>query len=92
MNWTEILGILGGALCNISIIPQLRRLFIMKSAHELSLVFLFTLIAGMFCWLAYGIVVSSLSLIFWNIVTIILGGLMLTAKFRWGMKRVNADD
>ena len=89
MNWTEILGILGGALCNISIIPQLRRLFIMKSAHELSLAFLITWIAGMFCWLAYGIVVNSLALILWNIVTIILGSLMLIAKLKWGMKPLN---
>jgi len=89
MNLSEILGLVGGALCNFSLIPQLRRLFIIKSAHELSLTFLIAWMAGMFCWLAYGIIANSLSLILWNIITIILGSLMLIAKLKWGMKHDN---
>jgi MtN3 and saliva related transmembrane protein len=86
MNWQELLGIFGGLLGNIGIIPQVARLFRYKSAREISLPFLYLWIASTICWLTYGILFSLFSLIFWNSITLILACLMLYAKFKWGIR------
>lgn len=87
MNWQEILGILGGLLGNIGIIPQIARLFRYKSAYEISLPFVFMWISSMACWLTYGILFSLFSVIFWNSITLALASLILYAKFKWGMRK-----
>jgi MtN3 and saliva related transmembrane protein len=87
MNWYEILGITGGLLGNISLLPQIWRLFHYKTAYEISLPFLCLWLASTVCWLTYGIALASFSLIMWNSITFLLASLMLTAKLKWGMRR-----
>ena len=87
MNWQETLGIVGGLLGNIGIIPQIARLFRFRSAYEISLPFLFLWIASTACWLTYGLLFWMFSLILWNSITLMLALLMLYAKLKWGMRR-----
>ena len=87
MNWQELLGIFGGLLGNIGIIPQVVRLFRYKSAYDLSLPFLYIWITSTLCWLTYGILLSLFSIIFWNSITLILASLILYAKLKWGIRR-----
>lgn len=84
MDLREILGFMGGLLTNIGFIPQILRLFKLKSAHEVSLPFVCLFIIGISCWLAYGIVYGLLSVIMWNGFAVILGCLMLYAKLKYG--------
>jgi MtN3 and saliva related transmembrane protein len=86
MNWQEAIGIVGGALGNIGIIPQVWRLFRLKSAYELSLLFISLWLLSLICWLTYGIVLGLLSLILWNSITLVLAALMMYAKLKWGMR------
>ena len=93
MSWQEIIGILGGALGNIGIIPQIWRLYRLKSAYELSLVFISTWLLSIICWLTYGIVLGLFSVIFWNSITMVLAVLIMYAKLKWGRKpRVRMPD
>ena len=85
MNWQETLGLLGGLLGNIGIIPQIFRLFRYKSAHEISLPFVYLWVASTICWLTYGILFGMFSLIFWNSILLVLTSLVLFAKLKWGM-------
>jgi MtN3 and saliva related transmembrane protein len=87
MNWQEILGIIGGLLGNVGIIPQIARLFRYKSAHEISLPFLYLWIASTICWLTYGILFGLFSMILWNSITLVLASLMYYAKLKWGIRR-----
>jgi MtN3 and saliva related transmembrane protein len=84
LGWQEIFGFIGGALTTIAFVPQVWRLFKMKSAHEISLPFtLMFLIGGVF-WLAYGCVLGKPSVIIANAVALVLTSLMLYAKIKYG--------
>lgn len=87
MNWQEILGILGGLLGNVGIIPQIVRLFRYKTAYEISLPFVYLWISSTLCWLTYGLLFGLFSLIMWNSITLVLASLILFAKLKWGMHR-----
>jgi len=87
MNWQEILGILGGLLGNIGIIPQIVRLFRYKTAYEISLPFVYLWISSTVCWLVYGILFGLFSMIMWNSITLVLASFMLYAKMKWGIHR-----
>lgn len=84
MELKELLGFIGGALTTAGFIPQVWRLFRLRSAHEISLPFTIFFIAGIGFWLSYGISVGLPSVIIWNAITCALGCAMLYAKLRYG--------
>ncbi|MGA2159260.1 MAG: PQ-loop domain-containing transporter [Dehalococcoidia bacterium] len=86
MHWQEILGLTAGLIGNISIVPQVWKLFRYKTAYEISLPFLCLWLTSTVCWLAYGISLSLLSLILWNSITLLLASLIMYAKLKWGMR------
>jgi len=85
----ELFGFLGGTLISAAMIPQVWRLFKLRSAREISLVFTLLFLLGGIFWLTYGIVQSRPSLIYANIVSLILVSLMLFAKLKWGKTPTN---
>ena len=84
MEWNELLGFIGGALTTMGFIPQVWRLFRLRSAHEISLPFTIFFIWGIAFWLSYGISKGLPSVIIWNAITFALGWAMLYAKLRYG--------
>ncbi len=84
MDWQEILGLVGGFFTTTSLIPQVWRLYRLKSAREISLAFNIFFALGVIFWLAYGIALSLTSVILWNSITLLLVGSMLFAKFKYG--------
>lgn len=84
MAWHDILGYLAGFLITVGIIPQVVRLFKLKSAHEISLPFTLLFLAGGLCWLIYGIFMNALPMIIWNAISVALMCLMLAAKIKYG--------
>jgi MtN3 and saliva related transmembrane protein len=84
MDWKELLGFIGGALATCGFVPQVVRLYKLKSAREISLVFTLLFIVGMAFWLLYGIVFNLFSIILWNAISLLLGIAMLYAKLRYG--------
>ena len=83
MNWQEVLGFLAGLFITVGIIPQVWRLFQLKSAREISLSFTLLFLAGGLCWLVYGIALGLMPLIIWNSISVALMCLMLFAKIRF---------
>ncbi|MBN1375421.1 MAG: hypothetical protein JXA01_04630 [Dehalococcoidia bacterium] len=86
MDWHEILGYLAGFFITVGILPQVIRLFKLKSAHEISLLFTLLFLAGGLCWLIYGIIEELLPMIIWNGISVLLMCLMLAAKVKYGEK------
>ena len=80
----EFLGFLAGAIVTCSLIPQLIRVFKLKSAHEISLLFTSLLLAGLFIWLAYGFSLGLAPVILWNAIGAALAAVLLSAKLRYG--------
>lgn len=83
MSWQEILGFLGGLFVTVGIVPQVWRLFKLKSAREISLSFTLLFLAGGLCWLAYGILFGLLPVIIWNTISSSLMCIMLYAKIKY---------
>lgn len=84
MNWGEAAGFVGGFLTTWSMVPQVYRLFEMRSAKEISLQFVAAFTVGIGFWLAYGIAYGLTVVILWNSIALVLGIAMLYAKVRWG--------
>ncbi len=84
MDWKELLGFMGGVLTTGGFIPQVWRLFKLRSAHEISLAFTSLFILGVAFWLSYGISLDLPSVILWNSITLVLGCSMLYAKLKYG--------
>ena len=84
MDWQELLGFVGGFLTTIGMVPQVWRLFRLKSAHEISLTLSVLFVIGIAFWLLYGIERGLMSVIIWNGISLALGACMLYAKLKWG--------
>ena len=84
MDWKELLGFVGGLLTTIGMVPQVWRLFKLKSAREISLSFSILFVIGIAFWFIYGIERGLVSVIIWNGISLALGCGMLYAKLRWG--------
>jgi len=80
----ESLGFVGGALVTCSLIPQVLRVFKLRSAHEISLLFTILLLVGISFWFAYGLAFRLPPVILWNAVSIALVAVFLYAKLKYG--------
>ena len=84
MVFAESVGLVAGALVTCSMIPQLIRVFKLKSAREISILFATLLLLGMICWLVYGIYLKLIPVIVWNAVGAALVALLLYSKLKYG--------
>jgi len=81
---TESLGFIAGALVTCSIVPQLIRVFKLRSAREISMLFTILLLLGIISWLAYGISLGLTPVILWNAIGAVLVAVLLYAKLKYG--------
>ncbi len=84
MSLEESLGFVAGALVTCSLIPQLIRVFRLRSAREISMLFTTLLLLGLILWLTYGVFFRLIPVILWNAVGIILAAVLLYAKLKYG--------
>ena len=84
MQLEQSLGLVAGALVTCSMVPQLVRVFRLKSTREISRLFTMLLLLGMICWLAYGIYLRLTPVILWNAIGAVLVALLLYAKLKYG--------
>ena len=83
MEW---FGFIAGGITTIAVLPQVIRVFKLKSAREISLTFTTLMIIGLGCWLTYGIFKQPplIPVILWNSIAIILFVVFLYAKLKYG--------
>ena len=84
MIFSEALGLVAGALVTCSLIPQLIRVFKLRSAREISMLFNTLLLLGLIAWLTYGIFLGLIPVIIWNAIGAVLVTLLLYAKLKYG--------
>ncbi len=80
----ESLGFIAGALVTCSRVPQLIRVFKLKSAKEISLLFTALLLLGLTIWMAYGISLGLAPVIIWNVMGAVFVAGLLYAKLKYG--------
>jgi MtN3 and saliva related transmembrane protein len=84
MSSGEVMGLVAGALITCSFIPQIIRVYRLKSTREISLLFNLLFLVGTLIWLVYGFYYGHISIIFWNSIATILTLILLYAKFKYG--------
>ncbi|HRC60493.1 MAG: SemiSWEET transporter [Propionivibrio sp.] len=85
MNTTaSAVGYAAAILTTISFVPQVLKVWRTRSARDVSLGMysLFTL--GIFTWLVYGVLIESWPVILANFVTLVLAGMVLAMKLKFG--------
>jgi MtN3 and saliva related transmembrane protein len=66
------------------LIPQVIRVWKLKSAREISFLFTILFLVGAACWTAYGVFLQLPSVIFWNAIAFSLMLGLLYAKLKYG--------
>ena len=80
----EWIGFIAGALVTSSLVPQLIRIFKLKSAREISLLFTSLLLSGIILWLTYGIFLNLFPVILWNGIAVVFVATLLYTKLKYG--------
>jgi MtN3 and saliva related transmembrane protein len=80
----DLFGYIAGALATGSLVPQVIRVFKLRSAREISLLFTVLLLAGICLWLGYGIYFTLVPIVLWNAIAAVLLSLLLYAKLKYG--------
>ena len=88
MYFAEYLGLIAGLLVTCSLIPQIIRVFRLRSAREISAVFTVLLLLGLVLWVVYGIILALAPVIIWNAIGAVLAILLLYAKIRYGHNEI----
>jgi MtN3 and saliva related transmembrane protein len=75
--FTETIGIAAGICTAISLLPQIIKVFREKKAQDISLFYLFVLLAGLALWTYYGFLKDDLPIIATNIFSMVLNITMI---------------
>jgi MtN3 and saliva related transmembrane protein len=86
LSSVELLGFIAGALTTSSTIPQLVRIFRLKSAYEISMAFTILMLVGLSIWLVYGLYLGLTPVIVWNAIGTGCVAMLLVAKLRYGRR------
>ena len=79
----EYLGFVAGAITTFSFLPQVIRVFQLKSAYEISMLFTTLLLLGLILWLVYGILFELRPVIVSNAVAAAFVAPLLYAKLKY---------
>lgn len=80
------IGMIAAVCTTISFLPQLIRVWRLKSAREISLTMFLVFSLGTLLWLVYGIAIHSVPVMLANAVTLALSLAILALKVRWGSR------
>ncbi|MBA2563722.1 MAG: SemiSWEET transporter [Chitinophagaceae bacterium] len=74
---------IAGILTSMSLMPQLIKTFKTKTAEEISLVMLFTLMLGIALWIYYGILRKDLPIIITNAFSFLLNVTLIGLRLKY---------
>ena len=81
---TDYVGYVAGLLVTFALVPQIMRVYKLKSAREISVIYNSSMLLGLVLWLIYGIILGLVPIIVWNTIGAVLAGLLLLAKLKYG--------
>ena len=83
MDYVKILGLTAGTISSIAFLPQVIHVWKTRSAKDLSLNMLGLLILSVSMWLAYGILVGDVAIIYTNSMVLAMCLILLFFKFKF---------
>ncbi len=84
MSTQEWIGGFAATLTTCSFIPQVWRVWRTKHTKDISLLMYTLFTVGVALWLIYGILLASWPIILANTITLLLAGMVLVLKLRFG--------
>jgi MtN3 and saliva related transmembrane protein len=84
LSSSEILGLVAGFFTTFAVVPQIMRVYKLKSAREISVIYNTMMLGGILIWLVYGIMLDLVPIIIWNVIGALLILLLLLAKLKYG--------
>ena len=91
MTSVDWIGLLAGALTTIAFVPQAIKIWVTKSADDVSYLMFGIFSVGIVLWLAYGIALGAMPIIVANVVTLVLSVLVIALKMRYSGRRWKRD-
>jgi MtN3 and saliva related transmembrane protein len=86
ISTAEVIGLVAGFLVSLGLVPQILRVLKLKDAQQISLPFNILSLGGTLLWLAYGISLGLLAVVFWNGINCVLYVVLLSVKLKYGMR------
>ncbi len=83
MSFLEILGLTAGTITSVTFLPQVIQIWKTRSARDISWGMLALLMLGVSMWLAYGIIVKDIAIIYTNSMVLLMSLVMAYFKFRF---------
>jgi len=80
----DMIGYIAATLTTVSFVPQVIKTWKSKHANDVSLLMYCIFTAGIIMWLIYGIWAQAWPVAAANAVTLVLAGLILIMKLKWG--------
>lgn len=90
-DWIEGLGLLAGLQTTVAFLPQALKVWRTKSAEDVSLATFLIFCSGVACWLVYGLLIDSLSIVLANAVTLVLAASIVWLKLRYSRPKSSRD-
>ena len=82
----DFVGFAAATLTTVAFIPQLVRVWRLKSATDISASMYLLFILGLLSWIAYGLAISAWPVVYANILTLIQAVAILALKVRYSDK------
>lgn len=83
----EIVGYLSGAFTTIAFLPQVIKSIITKNVSGLSMYMYIIYCMGLIFWILYGVYLHSFQIILFNVITLVLNGIILCMIIRKNVKK-----
>lgn len=83
MDWIQVLGLAAGICTSTSLLPQVIKTLKEKQAHDISLVTLLILMAGLALWVAYGVLREDLPIILTNSFSLMVNVFMIVLRIKY---------
>jgi len=81
---TSMIGFIAAVLTTVAFVPQILKIRRARSAKDVSLGMYAVFTLGVVLWLVYGILIDSWPIILANCVTLLLAGVVLAMKVKFG--------
>ena len=79
----EVLGMIAALLTTLAFVPQVLRIYLTKSANDVSFLMFSIFSMGVLLWLVYGLLIGSAALIAANLATLALCVIVILLKLRY---------
>jgi MtN3 and saliva related transmembrane protein len=84
MSKLTFLGLAAAFCTTVAFVPQVVKTWTTRSTGDISLSMFLVLVIGIVLWLTYGTLLGDVPLIVANAITLILAGIILVLKLRYG--------